>query len=85
MLLLDDVVRALIGHVPQCQEATAPGWRVVCLPQRVYPGLVPGQGEAKSKVFTHLTDAEWATLDAFEDPVTRSPLYSSLLLSKRML
>ena len=34
----------------------------------VYPGLVPGEGEANGKVFTDLTDAEWNTLDAFEDP-----------------
>jgi gamma-glutamylcyclotransferase (GGCT)/AIG2-like uncharacterized protein YtfP len=40
----------------------------VRLPQRVYPGLIPGQGEANGKVFTDLTDTEWNTLDAFEDP-----------------
>ena len=40
----------------------------MCLPQRIYPGLIPGQGEAAGKVFTDLTDIEWATLDAFEDP-----------------
>ncbi len=67
-LVLDDVVSTLIDRIPHCQEATAPGWRVVRLPERVYPGLVPGQGEANGKVFTDLTDAEWATLDAFEDP-----------------
>jgi gamma-glutamylcyclotransferase (GGCT)/AIG2-like uncharacterized protein YtfP len=39
----------------------------VSLPQRVYPGLVLGQGEAVGKVFTDLTNTEWATLDAFED------------------
>lgn len=44
------------------------GWQVVCLPQKVYPGLVPGQGEVRGKVFTDLTDAEWIILDAFEDP-----------------
>lgn len=38
------------------------------LPHKVYPGLIPGQGEAKGKVFTDLTDTEWAILDAFEDP-----------------
>lgn len=67
-LLVDDVVNALIGRIPDYQDAKAPGWRVVHLPQKVYPGLVPDQGEAKGKVFTDLTDAEWAILDAFEDP-----------------
>lgn len=57
-----------MGRVPQYQEAAAPGWRVVCLPNRVYPGLVPGQDEASGKVFTDLTEAEWIILDAFEDP-----------------
>lgn len=67
-LLLDDVVNALIDRIPHYHDATVLGWRVVCLPQRVYPGLVPSRGEATGKVFTDLTDAEWATLDAFEDP-----------------
>jgi len=67
-LLLDDVISAVIGRVPRYQNAVAPGWQVVRLPQRVYPGLIPGQGEAVGKVFTDLTDTEWATLDAFEDP-----------------
>jgi gamma-glutamylcyclotransferase (GGCT)/AIG2-like uncharacterized protein YtfP len=67
-LLLDDVVSAVIGRVPHYENAVAPGWQVVCLPERAYPGLIPGQGEAAGKVFTDLTDAEWATLDAFEDP-----------------
>jgi gamma-glutamylcyclotransferase (GGCT)/AIG2-like uncharacterized protein YtfP len=61
-------VRSLIGRIPHYEQAVAPGWQVVCLPQRVYPGLIPGQGEAVGIVFTDLTDAEWATLDAFEDP-----------------
>jgi gamma-glutamylcyclotransferase (GGCT)/AIG2-like uncharacterized protein YtfP len=67
-LILDDVVSTLIDRIPRYQDATAPGWRVVSLPQRVYPGLVPGPGEVNGKVFTDLTDAEWTTLDAFEDP-----------------
>lgn len=67
-LLLDDVVNTLIDRIPHYKEVTAPGWRVVCLPRRAYPGLVSGKGETKGKVFTNLTDAEWAILDAFEDP-----------------
>lgn len=67
-LLLDDVISTLIDRIPHYQDAMAPGWRVVSLPGRVYPGLVSSQGEATGKVFTDLTDAEWNTLDAFEDP-----------------
>ncbi len=61
-------MHTLIDRIPHYQDATAPGWQVVRLPERVYPGLVPGQGEANGKVFTDLTDTEWTTLDAFEDP-----------------
>jgi gamma-glutamylcyclotransferase (GGCT)/AIG2-like uncharacterized protein YtfP len=67
-LLLDDVVNTLLDRIPHHQRAKAPGWRIVRLPHKTYPGLVPGEGEANGKVFTDLTDAEWATLDAFEDP-----------------
>jgi gamma-glutamylcyclotransferase (GGCT)/AIG2-like uncharacterized protein YtfP len=82
-LLLDDVVNTLIDRRPHYQDATAPGWRVVRLPQRVYPGLVPGRGEANGKVFTDLSDAEWTTLDAFEDPPTPSLLYGFCASSKQ--
>lgn len=67
-LLLDDVVKTLIDRVPNYQHAVALGWRVVRLPQRVYPGLVPGQGKSIGKIYTDLKNAEWAILDAFEDP-----------------
>jgi gamma-glutamylcyclotransferase (GGCT)/AIG2-like uncharacterized protein YtfP len=51
-LLLDDVISTLIGRIPYYHYATVSGWRVVRLPQRIYPGLVPGQGEANGKVST---------------------------------
>lgn len=81
-LLLDDVITILIGRIPYYQHAVAPGWQVVCLPQRVYPGLVPGAGEAVGKVFTDLTASEWATLDAFEDSAYTLAAIRVLLLSK---
>ena len=67
-LVFDEVVSALLNRIPHQLEAKAPGWRIVRLPERVYPGLVPGHGEANGKLLTDLTDAEWSTLDAFEDP-----------------
>jgi gamma-glutamylcyclotransferase (GGCT)/AIG2-like uncharacterized protein YtfP len=67
-LLLDDVMNTLLDRIPHYQDATAPDWRVVRLPQRVYPGLIPGEGDARGKIFTDLTPAEWNTLDTFEDP-----------------
>lgn len=81
-LLLDDVISAIIGRIPHYQNAVAPGWQVVRLPQRIYPGLIPGQGEAVGKVFTDLTGAEWATLDAFEDPAYTLAALRVLLSTK---
>ena len=48
-LHLDDVISILINRIPRYLVAKAPGWRIVHLPQKVYPGLVPDQGEAKEK------------------------------------
>ena len=67
-LLLNDVVNTLLDRIPHCLDARAPGWRIVRLPHKAYPGLIPGEGEANGRIFTDLTDAEWATLDTFEDP-----------------
>ncbi|MGH7746105.1 MAG: gamma-glutamylcyclotransferase family protein, partial [Candidatus Dormibacteria bacterium] len=67
-LVFEDVISALLDRIPHQLDAKAPGWRIVRLPEKVYPGLIPGHDEATGKVLTDLTDAEWATLDAFEDP-----------------
>jgi len=68
-LVLDEVVTALIDRVPDYAATTVSGWRVAQLPDRVYPGLVPSEGdEAAGRLYLDLTPAEWATLDAFEDP-----------------
>ncbi|MGH2775282.1 MAG: gamma-glutamylcyclotransferase family protein [Actinomycetota bacterium] len=67
-LALDQVISTLIDRVPAHEPVTAQGWRVARLPDRPYPGLVPDHGQASGRLYTDLTDTEWATLDAFEDP-----------------
>lgn len=39
-LLLDQVVAALLGRVPENERVSAPGYRVSKLPDQPYPGLV---------------------------------------------
>lgn len=68
-LLFPDVVRALLHRVPDRSPATAVGWRVVALPGRVYPTLVPSEGSASGLVMMDLSSREWHLLDAFEDDV----------------
>lgn len=45
----------------------AQGWRVAAIPGVVYPGLVPGDDEARGRLLINLTDDEWRIIDAFED------------------
>jgi gamma-glutamylcyclotransferase (GGCT)/AIG2-like uncharacterized protein YtfP len=66
-LLFPEVLRALLGRVPNRVPASAPGWRVAGLPGRVYPGLVRGPGVATGLLMTDLAQREWQILDAFED------------------
>lgn len=62
-----EVLQGVIQRVPHGMPDFAPGWRVAALKDRVYPGLVPGAGEAAGLVITDLTASEWARLDQFED------------------
>lgn len=39
-LLLDEVIAALLGRVPENDRVKAPGYRVSKLPDQPYPGLV---------------------------------------------
>jgi gamma-glutamylcyclotransferase (GGCT)/AIG2-like uncharacterized protein YtfP len=68
-LQFPDVLFTLLDRVPDHSPAAAEGWRVAALPERVYPGLVPGQGTAQGYLITGLTAGEWRVLDAFEDTV----------------
>lgn len=67
-LLFPEVLRALIGRVPQSQAASVTGWRVAALKNRTYPGLVAApDGIAHGRLLTGLSGHEWRLLDNFED------------------
>jgi gamma-glutamylcyclotransferase (GGCT)/AIG2-like uncharacterized protein YtfP len=67
-LLFPEVLHALIGRVPQNHIASADGWRVAALKNRIYPGLVATPGKtAHGRLLTGLSDDEWHLLDNFED------------------
>jgi gamma-glutamylcyclotransferase (GGCT)/AIG2-like uncharacterized protein YtfP len=67
-LLFPDLVRALIGRVPERTAASVAGWRAAALPGRAYPGLVPAAGAtAGGLLLTGLTAAEWQIIDDFEN------------------
>lgn len=68
-LQFDDVLKALLGRIPQRTPASAPGYRVAALTGRVYPGLVVRTlgGSAPGVVLTDLSNDEWRILDRFED------------------
>jgi gamma-glutamylcyclotransferase (GGCT)/AIG2-like uncharacterized protein YtfP len=66
-LLFSDVMKVLIDRDPQRTPALVRGWRIVAIPGRVYPGLVPdGDSAATGHLVADLTQPEWRILDAFE-------------------
>ncbi|MFI6168580.1 gamma-glutamylcyclotransferase family protein [Nocardia sp. NPDC051052] len=74
-LQFPEVLKVLIGRVPQQTTAAAPGWRVAALPGRVYPGLVPQPNTLAHGIVLHgLTADEWQILDAFEDEYDLRPI-----------
>lgn len=65
-----DILSAVLGRpldAAALQPATAPGFRTVAYPGRVYPALVPAADEAASgKIVTGLDALDLAVLDGFE-------------------
>ena len=66
-LLFPEILRALIGRVPESTGAEAAGWRAAALRGRRYPGLVPGAARARGRLISGLNDAERRIIDDFED------------------
>ncbi|MEU0427144.1 gamma-glutamylcyclotransferase family protein [Streptomyces canus] len=67
-LRFDEVLKALLGRIPEQVPASTPGYRAAALQGRVYPGLVVCAfgGSAPGLVLTDLSNDEWRILDAFE-------------------
>jgi gamma-glutamylcyclotransferase (GGCT)/AIG2-like uncharacterized protein YtfP len=67
-LRFPEVLRELLGRVPELTEGTVAGWRVAALIDRTYPGLVRApDGAATGMLITGLSPAEWQLLDRYED------------------
>ncbi|GLW66105.1 hypothetical protein Arub01_43490 [Actinomadura rubrobrunea] len=67
-LRFPEVLRVLLGRVPEMRPATATGWRVRALPGVVYPGMVAvPDGVAQGMLMTGLSEDERRLLDAYED------------------
>ncbi|MGW1044374.1 gamma-glutamylcyclotransferase family protein [Streptomyces sp. NPDC002547] len=68
-LRFGDVLKALLGRIPDQVPASAPGYRAAALQGRVYPGLIVCAvgGPAPGIALTDLTSEEWLVLDRFED------------------
>ncbi len=72
-LLFPEVIHVLIGRDPARTSDVIAGWRVVSLPGKVYPGLVPdvNGGAVAGDLLHDLDEQEWSILDAFESDFYR--------------
>jgi Gamma-glutamyl cyclotransferase, AIG2-like len=64
-LLFPEVLRVLLGRVPDGTPTALAGWRVAPLPGQLDPCLVPAEAVARGQLITGLTQHEWQALDAF--------------------
>lgn len=68
-LLFPDVLQVLLDRVPESVPVSAEGWRVAEIPDAVFPALVKGSSIATGQLLLGLTEDDWRTIDAFEDPL----------------
>jgi gamma-glutamylcyclotransferase (GGCT)/AIG2-like uncharacterized protein YtfP len=61
-----DVLRVLLGRIPDSCTAALPGWRAAALARRTYPGLVPAAATVHGVLLTGLTADEVELLDDYE-------------------
>ncbi|MGO8960909.1 MAG: gamma-glutamylcyclotransferase family protein [Streptosporangiaceae bacterium] len=65
-LQFSDVMRVLLGRIPDSSAAALAGWRAAALARRPYPGLVPAAGAAHGMLVSGLTADEVELLDEYE-------------------
>ncbi|KAL6775751.1 hypothetical protein ACKKBG_A18350 [Auxenochlorella protothecoides x Auxenochlorella symbiontica] len=63
-----EVLRALIGRVPDLTPATLTGYRRYCVSQQVFPAIIPGEADDSVKGYTlyGLNAHEVKVMDEFE-------------------
>ena len=65
-LQFPEVLRALLGRIPECGPVTLDGWRAAALARRPYPGLVAANATVPGMLLTGLTAEELEVLDEYE-------------------
>jgi gamma-glutamylcyclotransferase (GGCT)/AIG2-like uncharacterized protein YtfP len=65
-LQFPEVLRALLGRMPDRSPVTLDGWRAAALARRPYPGLVPADATAAGTLLTGLSAEELEVLDEYE-------------------
>jgi gamma-glutamylcyclotransferase (GGCT)/AIG2-like uncharacterized protein YtfP len=65
-LQFPDVLRALLGRIPDSSPVALNGWRAAALVRRTYPGLVPADATVPGTLLTGLTGEELQVLDEYE-------------------
>ena len=65
-LQFPDVLRALLGRIPDASPVNLDGWRAAALARRPYPGLVPADATVGGTLLTGLGADELEVLDEYE-------------------
>jgi gamma-glutamylcyclotransferase (GGCT)/AIG2-like uncharacterized protein YtfP len=65
-LQFPEVLRALLGRIPDSSRVALNGWRAAALARRPYPGLVPANATVPGILLTGLTADELVVLDEYE-------------------
>lgn len=66
-LSFPEILSALLGRKVMGRPAIISGYKRIRVKDKVYPGLIPSNGEVEGVFHGHLSKEEIALLDAFED------------------